>query len=71
MKSQNKEIRKYLEIGRTLTPLDALYRFGCFRLSARIYDLRHEGMKIKAKTVGIISAGKHKHVTQYYVTKKT
>jgi len=35
--------------GETLTPLDALRRFGCFRLGARIWELRHKcGMDIKA-----------------------
>jgi hypothetical protein len=27
--------------------LDALQKFGCFRLGARIWDLRHEGFKIE------------------------
>ena len=66
MKSQNKQIRKWLRSGRKLTPLDALYQFGCFRLSARIYDLRKEGMAIKSETIAITSAGKVKHVSRYY-----
>ena len=41
--SQNKAILKYLKKGHKLTPLDALARFGCMRLSARIYDLKKEG----------------------------
>lgn len=32
--------------GETITPLDALNRFGCFRLGARIWDLRNAGMNI-------------------------
>lgn len=34
--------------GEELTPLDALRRFGCFRLAARIFDLRKEGYVIEA-----------------------
>ena len=38
--SQNDEILAYLLRGKKLTPLKALRKFGCLRLSARIYDLR-------------------------------
>ena len=52
MESQNKEIRKYLESGNSLTPLDALSLFGCFRLGARIHDLKHKfGLNIKTEIV--------------------
>ena len=40
-KTQNAAILSYLKRGRTLSPLQALDLFGCLRLSARIYDLRH------------------------------
>lgn len=29
-----------------ITPLDALQHYGCFRLGARIYDLRKDGYDI-------------------------
>jgi len=35
-----------LKRGRALTPADALEEFGCFRLAARIYDLRSNGHEI-------------------------
>ena len=54
MKSQNKEIRKHLENGNTLTPLDALSMFGCFRLGARIHDLKNKfGLNIKTEIIEI------------------
>jgi len=34
--SQNKAILAYLRKGNSITPLTALNRFSCFRLSARI-----------------------------------
>ena len=47
--SQSAQIKAALLAGETLTPLDALRRFGCFRLGARIWELRHKcGMDIKA-----------------------
>lgn len=47
--SQTERIKAALLAGETLTPLDALNRFGCFRLGARIWELRHKcGMDIRA-----------------------
>ncbi len=46
MKTQNKQILHYLSKGKSLTPLDALRRFDCLRLAARIYDLRSAGHDI-------------------------
>jgi hypothetical protein len=45
--SQNEQIRAALLAGRTLTPLDALTEFGCFRLAARVADLRRFGLDIE------------------------
>ena len=44
--SQEKQILNYLRAGNSLTPLEALHKFGCFRLGARIWDLRHSGYNI-------------------------
>ena len=50
--SQNEAIKKHLEAGKTITPLDALDLYGCFRLGARIYNLVHDyGMIIKREIV--------------------
>ena len=73
METQNKRIRQYLESGRSLTPLEALYSFGTLRLSARICDLRREGMVIDSKTIEVTSpsvySGK-KHVKVYFIKRK-
>ena len=45
--TQNEIIREHLESGLSLTPIDALNQFGCFRLASRINDLRKEGMEIE------------------------
>ena len=49
--SQNKQILNYLLSGKKLTPLTALNKFGCFRLSARILDLRKQGYNIATENV--------------------
>ena len=69
MKSQNAQIKQYLESGRTLTALDALHRFGCFRLAARIQDLEDEGMDIDVEDVKITSHGKTKTFSRYKIKK--
>ena len=46
-KTQKQLIKRRLETCLDgITPMDALKDFGCFRLSARIKDLRNEGMNI-------------------------
>ena len=34
-----------------ITPLEALEKYGCFRLGARIFDLKQEGYNINKKMV--------------------
>jgi hypothetical protein len=51
MKTQNEQIKAYLNKGKSITPMDALNKFGCFRLSARIKNLRDEGLKIATNYV--------------------
>ena len=62
--SQNKQIADYLNKGKKLTPIDALNKFGCFRLAARIADLRNEGMNIVTKTIKLENK---KKIAQYSV----
>lgn len=44
--TQTEQILQYLKGGKAITPLDALNFFGCFRLAARIKDLRDDGYNI-------------------------
>lgn len=46
--SHKKKILNYLKNHkRGLTPLDAWLKFGCYRLGARIFELRAEGWDIR------------------------
>ena len=47
--NQTSKILAYLQKGKALTPLDALNLFGCFRISARIYELRQMGHDIEMR----------------------
>ena len=62
--SQNKQIADYLNKGKKLTTIDALNKFGCFRLASRINDLRNDGMNIKTK---IIKLENKKQIAQYSI----
>lgn len=44
--AQRDLIRDDLIAGKTITPMDALEKYGCYRLAARIGELRKEGMDI-------------------------
>ncbi len=45
--SQNQKILKHLSSGKSLSPLQALGLFGCYRLAGRIYDLKRAGHQIE------------------------
>ncbi|WP_100137869.1 helix-turn-helix domain-containing protein [Snodgrassella alvi] len=49
--TQTSQILEYLKDGNSITPLDALRKFGCMRLGARIYDLRQDGHVINTRMV--------------------
>lgn len=63
--SQCSMIREWLLDGHSITQLDALNLFGCFRLASRIHDLRERGMKITATKIQTPSG---KYITQYSLT---
>lgn len=45
--SQEQLILKHLQEVGSITPMVALNKYGCFRLSARIFNLRAKGYDIK------------------------
>lgn len=49
--SQNDRILAYLKSGKSLTQKDAVELFNCYRLSARIADLRKDGHAIRTDNV--------------------
>lgn len=64
--SQSAQILEFLSEGKPLTPLLALEKFGCFRLAARIKDLRNEGYAISAKNITVTNRkGEESHVAEY------
>ena len=63
---QSARILDWLATGRSLTPLQALHKFGCLRLGARVYDLRQSGHRIRAT---LVEVGCNKRVARYTLSK--
>ena len=58
--TQKSKIRAHLQSGQSITPIDALERYGCFRLAAIIHTLKNDyGMDIKTELI------KNKYGTKY------
>jgi hypothetical protein len=51
MDTQNKMILHHLRTQRRITPMTALESYGCFRLAARIHDLKELGHHIETEMV--------------------
>ena len=49
--SQKAKILAYMQAGNKITPIEALEKYGCFRLGARIADLKEDGYDIKSQFV--------------------
>lgn len=70
--SQTKRILAYMQEGNTITPLEALMKFNCFRLGARISDIEGIiGYPPERKKVAVVnSEGKKVHVMSYWLPKE-
>lgn len=63
--TQNQQILDYLMAGNTITPLEALERFGCFSLAARVYELKNtHGKPIQSKLIELPNG---KRCAQYWL----
>jgi|TARA_R100001480_G_C4736690_1_gene181588 hypothetical protein len=56
--SQANNILAHLLEGHSITPLDALQQYGCFRLAPVIHVLRKQGYRISTETVSNKRNGK-------------
>lgn len=49
--TQEQHILKHLRRHGSITPLEALSEYGCFRLSARCFDLKQAGYSIETDLI--------------------
>lgn len=64
IQSQASRILKYMQEGNGITPIEALNLFGCFRLGARISDIKKMGYDIVTERVKVDGG---KYVARYHL----
>ena len=62
--SQKAQVRHHLLQGKSITPLEALNKFGIFRLAAVVHELRNEGLDIITEKFQV---SPKKRVARYYI----
>lgn len=62
--SQKQRILQWMLEGNTITPLEALNKFGCLRLGARIADIKEMGYLVQSR---FVTTATQKKVKQYYL----
>ena len=65
--TQCKKIHEYMKKYGSITSLDAFRDIGCTRLSARIHDLREQGVKIDSKMVEVPTRDGKTTVSSYFL----
>lgn len=65
--TQKANVRAWLLDGRSITPLEALNKFGSLRLSAIIFRLREEGLPIEMERLQV---SPKKRVARYFIKKE-
>ena len=69
--TQSKMILEYLKANGSITQQQAIELFGCYRLGARIYDLKAAGHKITSVMMdGINRFGARTHFARYVLIEK-
>lgn len=63
-KSQTDRILEWMLEGHTITPLEALEKFKCFRLGARIADIKARGYLVYSE---FVTTPSEKKVKKYYL----
>lgn len=61
--TQNEQIIEYLKTGASITPLEALRMFGCFRLAGRIFELKEKGWPIISERLEVEKGRRVGHYT--------
>jgi len=60
--SQKQQILQHMKQGKAISPLYALHAFECFRLAARVEELRRDGWPVVTR---IKKTPSGKHIAEY------
>lgn len=69
MTTQTQQIHNHLHAHVAITPLEALNLYGCFRLGARIWELRRAGVPIETQKVTVETRAGHSEIARYVIRK--
>ena len=70
--SDKNRVLAYLREHGSITPLEALDGFGCMRLGARVWDLRHDGHNIVTEIIqGVDRHGEPARFARYTLKEDT
>lgn len=62
------QVLAHLKSGKPITPVEALHHYGCFRLGARIYDLKQRGHHIEKQMIEVETRdGETARVAEYRI----
>ena len=62
-----KQVLRWLRRGKSITGMDALKLFGCFRLASRIHEIRCDGINIKKRSLRVRTRNGYVTVAEYYL----
>ena len=66
--NQTEMILEHMQKNGSITQAESISLFGCYRLSARIYDLRARGLDVRKTTAhGVNRYGKPMQYARYYL----
>ena len=68
--TQNEMILVDMMMGNRISPIDALRDYGCFRLAARICELRDQGYAIQSGTVHTEGKYGPVHFSEYWIDRE-
>lgn len=68
--TKQEKVLSHLKANKSITPLEALKKYGTFRLSALIFNLKKEGWNIDSKRTNVGSKKEPVYVAQYSLISK-
>ncbi len=63
--SQVKQLRTHLQSGKSIAPLQALHKYGIYRLASRIHEIRNDAKKPLNVKTEMIFVGPVKYAKYY------
>lgn len=66
-KSQTAKVLGHMLLMGPITQKEAIEKYGCYRLAARISDIEKTGITVRRRSVKVPTAYGSTHITEYYL----